>query len=251
MASLNGMSDGLAPWAEPAWNTIASPYYNDTHRQLRDALRAYINEHVLPNALEWEEQGQAPRKEALRWVWSGLTHFDVPMQYRPKDVPLPAGIPLDKLDAFHLLISTDEGSRVPAGGVMTSLGGASIIGLPPILHWGTEEQKRLWLPGVFTWDTSFCLGITEPDAGSDVAQIKTSAILSKDGTHYIISGFKKWITGAPYATHMTTAVRTGGPGMSGISVIVIPTNVSGFSQRRIPNSGQKAGYVKHIYLPFS
>ncbi|KAE9975606.1 hypothetical protein EG328_003119 [Venturia inaequalis] len=238
----------LAPWAEPAWHYIHSPYYNESHRRLRDALRAYLNEHIIPNALDWEEQGGAPRNEALNWTKTGFVHTDVPKQYRPSSLPDPAGIPTDKLDAFHLLIMTDESSRIPAGGVGTSLSGASIIGIPPVIHHGTEEQKQKWLPGLFSWETSFCLGITEPGAGSDVANIQTTAVKSSDGSHYVVNGHKKWITGAPWATHMTTAVRTGGEGIGGISVIVIPTNSPGFSSRRIANSGQKAGGASFIEL---
>lgn len=72
------------------------------------------------------------------------------------------------LDIFHLLVLTDEMSRVE-GGVMTAL--ASAIESPPIINHGTEEQKQKWLPGLFDFETSFCLGITEPSGGSDVANI--------------------------------------------------------------------------------
>ena len=156
---------------------------------------------------------------------------------------------MEELDVFHLLVSTDEGSRVN-GGVMTSFSGASVIGAPPILHHGNEEQKRKWLPGLFDWSTSFSLGITEPGAGSDVANIQTTATKTPDGKFYIVNGYKKWITGIPWATHMTTAVRTGpeGSGMAGISVIVIPTNAEGFSWRRIENSGQRGGGASFVEL---
>jgi alkylation response protein AidB-like acyl-CoA dehydrogenase len=251
-ASLLATSDpcplvDLAPWSEPAWNYISSPYYNESHKRLRDFIRRYINENILPHSLEWEEKGEAPREEARKWARTGLPFNDVPLKYRPKDWPDPAGIPVDKLDVFHMLIMTDETSRVE-GGVMGSLGGASVIGAPPVINHGTEEQKAKWLPGLFTWETSFSLGITEPTAGSDVANIKTTAEKSPDGKRWIINGYKKWITGTPWATHMTTAVRTGGAGMGGISVIIIPTSAPGFSWRRIPNSGQKAGGASFVTL---
>ncbi|TKA25755.1 hypothetical protein B0A50_05852 [Salinomyces thailandicus] len=238
----------LAPWSEPAWcHGIPSPYYNASHKKLRDALRAYVDEHILPSSLDWEAAGSAPREEALRWAKSGYAFADVPPEYRPKDLPGPAGIPVPDLDVFHLLVSTDETSRVE-GGVTTSLSGASVIGIPPIIHHGTEEQKRQWLPGLFDWSTSFCLGITEPSGGSDVANIQTTAVKSRDGSHYLVNGYKKWITGAPWATHMTTAVRTGDKGMSGISVLVIPMDSPGLTHRRIPNSGQNAGGASLVEL---
>jgi alkylation response protein AidB-like acyl-CoA dehydrogenase len=155
----------LGPWAEPAWyNSLVSPYYNDSHKRLRNALRAYIDENIKPYMLDWEEQGEAPAEVRLKWAKTGFPFADVPEPYRPKDIPGPAGIPVGELDVFHLLISTDESSRIE-GGVGTALGGGSVIGAPPIIHHGTEEQKRKWLPGLFDWSTSFCLGITEPSGG--------------------------------------------------------------------------------------
>ncbi|KAH9882325.1 hypothetical protein J1614_000561 [Plenodomus biglobosus] len=238
----------LGPWAEPSWySSLASPYYNESHKRLRNAVRQYIDENVKPYMLEWEEKGEAPEQVRKAWAKSGFAFAEVPEPYRPKDVPGPAGIPVADMDLFHLMILTDEGARIE-GGVGIALGGGSVIGAPPIIHHGTEEQKRKWLPGLFTWDTSFALGITEPSGGSDVANIQTTATKSADGTHYIVNGYKKWITGMPWATHMTTAVRTGGPGMSGISVLVIPTATRGLTHRRIPNSGQKGGGASFVEL---
>ncbi|EAT77154.1 hypothetical protein HBI56_207030 [Parastagonospora nodorum] len=240
----------LGPWAEPSWySSLASPYYNESHKKLRNALRSYIDENIKPYMLEWEANGEAPVEERMKWAKTGFPFGDVPEPYRPKDVPGPAGIPVGEMDIFHLLISTDEGSRIE-GGVGTALAGASVIGAPPIIHHGTEEQKKKWLPGLFDWETSFCLGITEPSGGSDVANILTTANKSPDGKSYIINGYKKWITGMPWATHMTTAVRTGSPdsGARGLSVIVIPTNSSGLTWRRIENSGQKAGGASFVEL---
>lgn len=238
----------LAPWSEPAWSHgIPSPYYNASHKKYRNALREYVNANILPYALDWEEAGGAPREAQLAWAKSGFAFSDVPLQYRPKDVPFPAEIPVGELDAFHLLVSTDETSRVE-GGVTSSLGGGSVIGIPPVIHHGTDSQKRKWLPGLFSFQTSFCLGITEPTGGSDVANIQTTAQKTPDGRFYVVNGWKKWITGAPWATHMTTAVRTGGEGMGGISVLVIPLDSKGVTWRRIPNSGQKAGGASLVEL---
>jgi hypothetical protein len=155
----------LGPWSEPSWySSLASPYYNESHKKLRNALRSYIDENIKPYMLEWEEKGEAPAEERIKWAKTGFAFGDVPEPYRPKDVPGPAGIPVGEMDVFHLLVSTDEGSRIE-GGVGTALAGGSVIGAPPIIHHGTEEQKRKWLPGLFTWETSFCLGITEPSGG--------------------------------------------------------------------------------------
>lgn len=238
------------PWAEPAWyKTLDSPYYNKTHRDLRDKIRQYVDKNILPHALEWEEKGDAPREEALKYAQSGIPFDDVPEKYRPAHIPRLAEIPQDQTDVFHLLVSADEMARVE-GGVLFALGGASSIGAPPIIYYGTEEQKAKWLPGLFSWKTSFSLGVTEPTGGSDVANIKTTAVKSADGKFYIVNGVKKWISGTPWATHMTTAVRTGpeGSGRRGISVLVIPMDAEGVTRTKIHNSGQNAGGSSFVDL---
>ncbi|KFH47399.1 Acyl-CoA dehydrogenase-like protein [Hapsidospora chrysogenum ATCC 11550] len=241
--------DERIPWSEPAWyRTLNSPYYNKTHRQLRDNIREYIDKNVLPRALDWEAKGDVPPEEALRYCKSGIPFEDVSKKYRPAHIPNLAGIAQDEKDAFHFLVATDEMARVE-GGVAIALGGASTIGVPPIINHGTEEQKARWLPGLFSRETSFSLGITEPTGGSDVARIRTTADKSPDGKFYTVNGVKKWITGTPWATHMTTAVRTGGdPGLKGISVLVIPMDAPGVSYRKIENSGQNAGGASFVDL---
>ncbi|OCK80966.1 acyl-CoA dehydrogenase NM domain-like protein [Lepidopterella palustris CBS 459.81] len=230
----------LNPWAEPAWyNVLSSPYYNDSHRKLRQFVRTYMDENVLPYAEEWEEAGEVPKEEYIKFARAGLAFQDIPAKYRP-GVSLPAGIPEEEWDIFHDLIINDERSRVEAG-VLAGLASASGIGAPLIVKFGTEKQKDEWLPGIFTGETAFCLGATEPSGGSDLANLKTTAVKTKDGKFYIVNGYKKWITCFMSSTHMTTAVRTGGPGAGGVSVLVIPTNSEGISARKIKNTGANAG----------
>ncbi|EWZ97213.1 hypothetical protein BFJ63_vAg16557 [Fusarium oxysporum f. sp. narcissi] len=236
------------PWSEPAWyRTGNSAYINASHRKMRDSIRKYVDKHILLHALEWEEKGEVPRSAAIDYCRSGIPFEDVPEEFRPKDIPNLAQIPQSDLDAFHFLIATDEMARVE-GGVSIALGGASTIGLPPVLHYGTQEQKSRWLPGLFSGNVNFCLGITEPGGGSDVANIRTTAEKSSDGKFYIVNGAKKWITGALWATHMTTAVRTGSQGAKGITVLEIPLDSPGVSRRKIFNSGQNAGGASFVDL---
>lgn len=242
-------TDDMCSWAEPAWhNQLESAYYNESHRKLRSYAREFIEKHAVPFAKDWEAAGKAPRAAREAWVQSGLAFLDVPGEYRPKHLLMVAGIPYDQIDVFHQLIVWDEISRLPSG-VALALAGASVVGAPPIIAAGTQEQKRRWLPGLFDWSTSFCLGITEATAGSDVSAIRTKARKSADGKPYVVSGHKKWVTGAPWATHMVAAVRTGDtPGMKGISLLVIPMDAAGVSQKKIHNSGHNAGGSSWVYL---
>lgn len=237
------------PWAEPAWlGSLESPYYNDSHRQLQAYARKFYDENVIPYMLEWEEKGDCPDSARAAYLQSGLALLDVPKEYRPPGFDKVAGIPIDELDVFHHMILTDESSRVEGGVSVALSGGVNVIGLPPVLKHGTEAQKQRWLPGLFTRETNFCLGITEPSGGSDVGNIKTTATKSADGSHYVVNGTKKWITGSQWATHMTTAVRTGGRGLGGISLLVIPLSLRGVSVEKIANSGQNAGGASWVRL---
>ncbi|KAI1735872.1 acyl-CoA dehydrogenase [Xylaria scruposa] len=241
--------DQALPWAEPAWlGSLESPYYNDSHRRLQAYTRHYFDEHVIPHMLEWEEKGDCPETSKTSYLKSGLALLDVPKKYRPAGFDTVAGIPIDELDIFHRIILSDETSRVEGGVTIALSRGANAIGLPPVLNHGTEAQKKRWIPGLFTGQTNFCLGITEPSGGSDVSNLKTTAKKSADGAHYVVNGTKKWITGSQWATHMTTAVRTGGPGIGGISLLVIPLSLPGVSVQKIPNSGQNAGGASWVRM---
>ncbi|KAK2056752.1 acyl-CoA dehydrogenase domain-containing protein [Colletotrichum caudatum] len=230
-----------APFAEPSWyNALASPYYKESNRRVRDHVRKYVKEHISPNVLEWEEKGHVPDEARLQFARAGLIYPDLPEEYR-RGVPLPGNVPAEEWDVFHSLVVSYELSRIWAAGVSAGMSGGTTIGVPPVIHHGTAEQKGRWLTGLFTGETSFCLGCTEPTGGSDLANLRTTAVKSEDGGHYVVNGHKKWITGALRATHMTTAVRTGGAGFGGISVLVIPLDLPGVSRRRITNSGWNAG----------
>ncbi|KAM0809306.1 putative Acyl-CoA dehydrogenase apdG [Seiridium cardinale] len=245
---MSDANSSVLPWAEPAWHSaLESPYYNESHRKLQAHVRKYIDHKILPHALEWEAQGDCPDSAKQDYAEAGFGLLEVPQEYRPTQSKAVAGIPVDQLDAFHNLILVDESARID-GGVGTALSGANVIGVPPIINHGTEEQKQKWLPGLFTRQTIFCLGITEPSGGSDVGNIKTIARKSSDGRYYAVTGTKKWITGAQWATHMTTAVRTGGAGISGISLLVIPLTSPGISVEKIHNSGNNAGGASWVRM---
>ncbi|KAL5536566.1 hypothetical protein ACEPAF_388 [Sanghuangporus sanghuang] len=164
--------------------------------------------------------------------------------------PLPANIEDDEWDLFHSMIINEECARSPANGPIWALSSGNNIGCPPIRDFGSEEQRLEYLPKVYNGQISFCLAITEPGAGSDVANISTTASPDpSDPSCLIVSGRKKWITNGLFADFATTLVRTSmssSKDTRGLSLLVIPLKTAsgsrplGVSIRWIPVSGLKA-----------
>lgn len=157
---------------------------------------------------------------------------------------LPGGIDPAEWDEFYDLVFMDEVARCGYLGVMFGLACGNIIGLPPVIRFGTPEQRRKYVPDILKGDKRFCLAVTEPEAGSDVAGITTTAV--RKGDKYIVNGNKKWITNAIWADYCTAAVRTGGNGQKGISALIIPLNSRGITRKRLFNSGVSASGMQYL-----
>ena len=108
---------------------------------------------------------------------------------------------------------------------------------PPVMKFGSEKLKQRIMPDILAGKKRICLAITEPDAGSDVANLTTEAKLSEDGKYYIVTGEKKWITNGIWADYFTTAVRTGGPGAGGVSLLLIERTMEGIDTRQMDCQG--------------
>jgi acyl-CoA dehydrogenase len=123
------------------------------------------------------------------------------------------------------------------------------FGVPPIYKFGDEQLQERFLPDLLLGKKRACIAITEPGAGSDVANIQTTAVKSKDGKHYIINGNKKWITNGIWSDYAAMAVRTGGAGAGGLSMMVVPLKGHpGVTMRRLKVSGQVSGGTTYIDL---
>jgi alkylation response protein AidB-like acyl-CoA dehydrogenase len=140
-------------------------------------------------------------------------------------------------DSFHELILVDEFARCASGGVLWGLLGGFSIGLPPIILFANEQLKQRIVPQCVSGEKTICLAITEPYAGSDVANLRCEAKETPDGEHYIVNGEKKWITNGVFADYFTVAVRTGGEGMGGVSLLVIERTMPGVTTRQMKCSG--------------
>uniref|UniRef100_A0A7S2K5K9 Acyl-CoA dehydrogenase n=1 Tax=Zooxanthella nutricula TaxID=1333877 RepID=A0A7S2K5K9_9DINO len=224
-------------FGDPNWyQAFNNPgYYNKTHKELRAKVRAFVDEEVTPNVFEWDEAGVIPQQVYQKIGDMGLLPISVGRPW-PKDFvgDCPLGY---EPDYFHELIMFDELARCGSGGFMWGLAGGLVIGLPPVLKWATPEVKARVVPEVLSAKKVICLAITEPTAGSDVANLKTTAV--KEGDHYIVNGEKKWITNGIFSDYFTVAVRTGSAkdGMKGISLMLIEKTMPGVNTRKMKCSG--------------
>lgn len=213
-----------------------SPFFNDTHREWREQLRRFLAAEIVPHIDEWEAAGEVPREAHRKASEFGLIRLGYPEEY--------GGIS-EGIDHFHRLVTSDELGRMGAGGVNAALMTHG-IGLPPILAIGSEEMKRRIAPPVLAGEKIIALGITEPSGGSDVAALKTRA--ERRGDKYIVNGSKTFITSGMRADYVTTAVRTGGDGTGGISLLLIEMDRPGVDRTKLEKMGWWASDTATIYF---
>ena len=213
-----------------------SPFYDETHEAVAQSVRKFMAAEVLPNIDKWEADGELPRELHKKAAQAGILGLNYPEEY---------GGHSEGFDVFHGLTQTEEMSAAGAGGLGASLMTHG-IGLPPILALGSDEMKRRIAPAVLAGEKLISLAITEPSGGSDVAQLKTRA--EKVGNKYVVNGQKMFITTGMRADYMTVAVRTGGPGMKGISLMLIETDRPGVSRTRLDKMGWRCSDTAAVYF---
>ncbi|TBU27688.1 acyl-CoA dehydrogenase NM domain-like protein [Dichomitus squalens] len=208
------------PYAEPAWLSpgFHSPYYNDNHRRFQKVVRKFFEEVVLPDAVKCEENGKRISQEVVE----KLCENNIPaMRIGPgkhlKGRKLMGGIVTpEEFDHFHELIVNYEIGRLGTRGYVDGLLAGEVIGLPPVLNFGSPELQAKVVPEVLDGKKFICLAISEAFAGSDVGGLQTYAEL--DGDEWVITGTKKWITNGTFADYFTVAARTD----KGYVVILVP-----------------------------
>lgn len=150
----------------------------------------------MPNVTEWDEAKKVPdsiyKAMGERGYLAGLMgQREWPSHLTKHKI---ASVAPEKWDLFHEMLLTDELSRCGSGGFVWNVIGGFGIGMPPLAGHGKKALVDRIAPGILSGDKRICLAITEPDAGSDVANLTCEAKLTEDGKHYIVNGEKKWIT---------------------------------------------------------
>jgi len=195
---------------------------------LRDSLRRLVEREIAPHVLEWEAAGTLPREVFARLGELGFLGMGLAPEHGGGG-----------RDFRHTAVLVEELVRCGSVGVAVSVLAHAEFATKVIDRAGSAELRAEILPGAIAGEMIGALGVTEPGAGSDVAAIRTRAV--REGGDYVIDGAKTFITNAPTCDFVTTAVRTGGPGARGISLIVVPGDSRGLVRgRRLRKLGTHA-----------
>jgi acyl-CoA dehydrogenase len=202
---------------------------DDTFRLLRETVRRYVEKEIIPNAAPWEEQGFVPR-EVLRQM-GGLGFLG--LRY-------PEAFGGSGLDARATALLAEELGRSTFGGFAITVLVHTDMASPHLLNAGSPEQMKRFLPRIISGDAIAAVAVTEPDAGSDVKSIRTSA--RREGAGYVLNGTKMFITNGQLADLYFVAAKTdSAAGSKGVSMFIVEKGAPGFSvSRRLDKHGWRS-----------
>jgi acyl-CoA dehydrogenase len=206
--------------------------FSEEHEMLRRTVRAFVEKEITPHVAEWEDAGRVPRELWRKLGAQGLLGLEFPSEY--------GGAGADFLASMVL---GEEMARCRSGGVAFSVLVHTDMSSPWLTRFGTDAQKRKYLPGIIRGETVCALGITEPGTGSDMAALTTRAV--RDGDVYRLTGNKIFITNGVYGDLYFVAARTGagtaGRRHDGISMFLVERGLPGFNvSRKLEKTGMRA-----------
>ena len=209
----------------------------DDQREFRALLRSFVDNEIIPVAREWEQSGRYPTEIVKGMADMGLFGITIPEEY--------GGLDLDPV-SFALVFEEISRGWMGIAGIL----GSHSLSCRLIAMYGTPEQKQKYLPDLATGKRRTGIGLTEPDAGTDLQGIRTTA--RRDGDYYVVNGTKMWITNARYADPLPVLVKTdpaASPPHKGMSVLLIDADTPGYEVKRdIPKLGYKGTESCEIVL---
>jgi len=195
-------------------------YFTVEHEELRQSIRKFVETELAPHAEEWEAEAYF-----ADWVFPRMGELGYLGLHYPAEYGGQGG------DYFASVVLSEEMARSRCGGLGMAVGVQTDMATPPVLKFGTEEQKQNYLVPAIKGEKVACLGITEPNAGSDVQNVQTWA--KRDGDDWIINGSKIFITNGIRADFITLVVRTDrGRGFDGVTLFLVDCNTPGFIRSR-------------------
>jgi alkylation response protein AidB-like acyl-CoA dehydrogenase len=202
--------------------------FTDEHEQLRESITNFAIKELAPHADEWEET-TFPDSVFKRMGELGFLGLDKPEKYGGQGG-----------DYFSAMVLGEAMSNANCGGLSMGIAVQTDMAMPPILAFGTEEQKQQWVVPAIKGEAILCLGITEPDAGSDVSGIKTRAV--RDGDEFVINGSKTYITNGHRADVIVLVTKTDpDAGYDGFSLFLVPMDAPGvIREKKLQKMGMHA-----------
>jgi len=205
-------------------------YFTAEHEAFRQTVRRFVESEINPHIEAWEAERLWPAHTVLKKMGDlGLLGLSYPEEYGGGGV-----------DYWYNVVLLEEVGRADCAAVPMGIAVHTDMATPALAEFGSEELKRRFLAPAIAGEMVAAIGVSEPDAGSDVAAIRTRAV--PDGDDYLINGAKMWITNGTQADFITLLTRTGGErGFRGMSLIVVPTDTPGFSvSRKLEKLGNHA-----------
>jgi len=204
-------------------------YFTEEHRQFRDNLRRYIDQEIVPRAAPWEEAGMVPRAVMRQMGELGYLGIRYPETYGGSG-----------LDTVYSAILAEELGRSTYGGYAVTVTVHTDMASPHLANFGSPEQLKRYLPSLIRGETVCAVAVTEPDAGSDVAGIRTRAV--RDGDHWVINGSKMFITNGVHGDLYFVGAKTdpSAKGSRGISIFIVEKGTPGF---RVGRALKKSGWL--------
>jgi citronellyl-CoA dehydrogenase len=202
-------------------------YFNEEHEALRRMVRKFVETEINPHVEQWEADRTFPAHELFKKMGDlGLLGLTYPETYGGGG-----------LDYWYQTVLLEEIGRADCAGVPMAIAVQTDMATPALAAYGTPEQKEQFLAPAIAGEAVFSIAVSEPEAGSDVASLRTRAI--KDGDDYVINGSKMWITNGTQADYLTLLARTSDEGgYRGMSLLIVPTNTPGF---RVSKKLEKLG----------
>ena len=205
-------------------------YFTAEHEAFRRTVRRFVETEIDPHIEEWEAARIWPARDVLKKMGNlGLLGLTYPEAYGGGGV-----------DYWYSVVLLEELGRADGAAVPMGIAVHTDMATPALAEFGSEELKRRFLVPAIAGQMVSAIGVSEPDAGSDVASIRTRAVA--DGDDYVINGAKMWITNGTQADFVTLLARTSGQrGFRGLSLIVVPTDTPGFHvSRKLEKLGNHA-----------
>ncbi|WP_182899285.1 acyl-CoA dehydrogenase family protein [Microbispora sp. H10830] len=209
---------------------------NEEQRLFRQTLREFVDKEIVPVASEWERTGRYPEEIVRRFAQLGLFGITVPEDY--------GGLDLDRV-SFALVFEEIARGWMGVAGIL----GSHSLSTWMIAEYGTDEQRRHYLPDLATGARRTGIALTEPGAGTDLQGIATRAV--RDGDHYVVTGTKTWITNARHADPLPVLVKTSieTPAHRGMSVLLVDAASEGLTvSRDLPKLGYKGTETCEVVL---